>query len=334
MKNTTVEISAKSVVRTILIIVAFLVAWQIRLILISLLTAYILMSGLGLFADWFHRKGFGRLTSKLLAYSVSVIVLGLIIFSILPPLILQIRYFLTQLPSYSDRVSTIYDQFRIPGLSSNDLTQLIVTRIGSGLDNVLGFLIDTINGIFYFFTVAVLSFYLLMERDNIKNNIFLLFPTLPRKRVTDLAHKVEVQIGLWLRGQLLLMLVVGVTTYIGLTLLRVDFALPLAVIAGLLESIAIIGPIIAAIPAILIALVSSPVEALGVGVLYIFIQQAENNVLVPRIMQATAGISPLVTILALMIGGTLFGLPGALIAIPTAAIVQVLVKDFISNSRD
>jgi predicted PurR-regulated permease PerM len=123
------------------------------------------------------------------------------------------------------------------------------------------------------------------------------------------------------------MFIIGLTTYIGLTILGIEYALPLAVIAGLLELVPTIGPIISSVPAILIALVQSPVLAIAVAALYLLIQQAENNIIVPKVMERAVGVLPLVTILALLIGGTLFGVVGAVIAVPTVAMIQVVVEE-------
>ncbi len=137
--------------------------------------------------------------------------------------------------------------------------------------------------------------------------------------------------GAWVRGELILMFVVGLMTYIGLSLLRVEYALPLAIIAGLLEAVPVVGPIISSVPAILVALVTNPISAIGVVLLYIVIQQLENNILVPEIMEAAVGVSPLLVILALLIGASLFGIAGAILAVPTVAIAQVIVSDMVDH---
>jgi len=151
--------------------------------------------------------------------------------------------------------------------------------------------------------------------------------------VESLAHKVEVKTGAWVRGQIVLMFLVGFTTYIGLTILGVEFALPLAVIAGLLELIPTIGPIVSAIPAAIIAFTQGPLLGLGVIALYILIQQLENNILVPKVMEKAVGLSPLITIFSLLVGAALFGILGAVLAVPFAAITYLIVEDRIQSSN-
>jgi predicted PurR-regulated permease PerM len=148
-----------------------------------------------------------------------------------------------------------------------------------------------------------------------------------------MAHKIEMKLGAWVRGEIILMLIVGLTTYIGLTILGVEYALPLAVIAGVLELVPTIGPIISSIPAILIALVQGPVLAIAVLAMYILIQQAENNFLVPKVMEKAVGVLPLITIASLLIGGTLFGVIGAVIAVPAVVILHVLFEEYVESRK-
>lgn len=331
MKPAVVEISPKSIIRTIVILIAFVVAWQIRSILMSLLAAFILMTGFAYIADWFHARGLSKTVSALLAYGCLLAFLGVLLFLIIPPLLVQVREFVDNFPFYLTRIQEIYNDGVIPQINNASVINILTDKIGSSLDDVLGVFLNTIGGILNFLTIAVLSFYLLIERDRIKNNVFLLFPHLPKERVTKLAHKIEQKVGAWVRGELILMLVVGTMTYVGLSLLRVEYALPLAIIAGLLEVVPVVGPVISSVPAILVALVTNPISAIGVVFLYVVVQQLENNIIVPEVMEAAVGLSPLLVILALLIGASLFGIAGAILAVPTVAIVQVIVSDMIEH---
>lgn len=113
--------------------------------------------------------------------------------------------------------------------------------------------------------------------------------------------------------------------YIGLFFLGIEFAIPLAVLAGLLEMVPTVGPILSAVPAILVAFSHSPVLALSVLALYIIVQQVENNILVPLIMKRSVGLSPVLTILALMIGGRFAGIAGAILAVPILLTIQEII---------
>ena len=149
-----------------------------------------------------------------------------------------------------------------------------------------------------------------------------------------LVNKIEGKVGAWVRGQLVLMLLVGVTTYIALLILGVPYALPLAIVAGLLKAIPVIGPIIAAIPAILVAFVHSAVLAIAVLALYILVEQITDNFISPLLMAKAVDLSPLVIIFALLVGGMLFGIVGALLAVPAAGIAQVIFEDYLKNRTE
>ena len=150
-------------------------------------------------------------------------------------------------------------------------------------------------------------------------------------KILSVSQKIELRMGAWMRGELILMLVIGIATYIGLKVLGIKFALSLAFIAGLLEVIPIIGPIVASLPAFVVASSTSFVLGGATLVLYVIIQQLENNVVVPYVMSKTAGIHPITTLIALAIGAKLGGLMGAIIAVPTALFIETVVSSYMKE---
>ena len=192
------------------------------------------------------------------------------------------------------------------------------------------FLFKTTRGIAYGFTasltIIVVSFYSVLSGKKIKEGLLELFPAGKRKLYQEIFSESVVKLGAWARGQVTLSLTVGVITSLTLWIMGVPYALALGLIAAVFEIIPVIGPIIAAIPAILIALTISPWLALGVVIAYIVIQQLENHILVPRIMGSAVGISPLLAIVVVLIGAKLAGVVGIIIAIPLAAIIGVILK--------
>jgi predicted PurR-regulated permease PerM len=145
--------------------------------------------------------------------------------------------------------------------------------------------------------------------------------------VLNLWQRAQKKMGQWLQGQLFLAIVVGVLVYIGLSLLGIRFALLLAIIAGILELVPYIGPVLSAIPAVILAFFQMPILALWVLILYIIIQQLENYLLVPVIMKKVVGLNPVVVIIALLIGGKLLGILGIILAVPAAAVLAEFFKD-------
>ena len=202
---------------------------------------------------------------------------------------------------------------------------------GDAVGTVFGAVRGVIGGIVGFLTILIVTFYLLVDAGNIRQAFLRLFPRTQRARVDAGARAITVKVSAWLGGQLLLGAVIGTTSAIGLYLLGVPFFYVLALVSGIGELIPVVGPILAAIPAILVAGSVSYQKALLVLVFFVVQQQFENHVLVPKVMERQVGVSAVVVIIALLIGGNLLGILGALLAVPSAAILQVLLLEILDQ---
>jgi predicted PurR-regulated permease PerM len=177
-------------------------------------------------------------------------------------------------------------------------------------------------------TVLVFAFYMLMTQGGLKGQINSLFGEEKGKEMRELFTTIEEKLGRWARGELVLMLAVGVGMYLGLLAIGIPYALPLAVLSGLFEIVPTLGPIVAAVPSVIIGLGISPLAGIGAAAVAFLIQQLENYVLVPKIMQKSAGISPLAVLIAIAIGAKLMGITGVIIAVPFVIILQVVIKKY------
>lgn len=270
-------------------------------------------------------------------YILVIALLGATVYFIIPPMVGQLKQLATQLPNYFDYFSTF-----ITNLSSVSGGQLAdgqqnVDAITNFLNNVSTNIFATtkgfIGGFTAMLTVFVLTLYLLLDEQGIKKFFVALLPIKQKSQIQTIAHKVGQGLGAWFRGQLLLGLIIGVLVYIGLLILNVPYALTLAMLAGILELIPVIGPIISAIPAILISLSLSPSSALMVAIFYILIQELENKLLVPKVMQRTVGLHPVTVIIVLLIGAKLMGLIGILLAVPVTTMIYIILKEWTTLSR-
>jgi predicted PurR-regulated permease PerM len=171
-----------------------------------------------------------------------------------------------------------------------------------------------------------MAFYWLTSREQTLALLLLLSPKAQRQRVHAVWNDIEFRLGAYVRGQAILMVIIGISSYIGLFLLGVPYAPALALIAGITEAIPIVGPLIGAVPAVIVGFTVSPVTGLLVAALYGVIQALENNVLVPKSMSSNVGLNPLVIIIAIVAGSTLNGIVGAVLAIPLAGALQVLAQ--------
>jgi len=199
-----------------------------------------------------------------------------------------------------------------------------VTKVAAAAANVAG-------GILGVVTILILTFYILVDSANLRESLLRLVPKERRARADMAAREVTIKVSAWLGGQLLLGVTIGTTSAIGLWALGIPFFYVLALISGIGEMIPVVGPILSAIPAIAVAATVSPQKILLVIIFFIVQQQLENHILVPKIMSRQVGVSPVTVIIALLIGGSLAGIVGALLAVPSAAILQVVAAEIFSE---
>ena len=197
---------------------------------------------------------------------------------------------------------------------------------------VIGAIFAVIGGVFGLLTVLIITFYLLVDSESVVRTFLRLFPHAEQARVHDACRRVTTKVSAWLGGQLLLAAIIGSTAALGLWLLGVPYFYVLALVAAVGEMIPVIGPLIAAIPAILVAFTVSPAVALGVAVFFVVQQQVENHLLVPKVMERQVGVSAVVVIVALLLGASLLGIVGAILAVPTAAILQVIFEELVPEA--
>ena len=282
------------------------------------------------------RRRLPRAAAILAIYALLLAVIGGVLAAALPPLIQQAEQFWKDLPTHLD---SLQRQLLNLGLLPETLTlRDVVSQAPAGSAGAVGTVLvavwSIIGGLFGLLSILLLTFYLLVEWHGILNLFIRLFPRARRKRVTEVSRRVAGKISAWLGGQLLLGLIIGTTSGIGLALLGVPYFFLLAVIAGIGEMIPMVGPILSAVPAVAVALTISPGLALAVAAFFVVQQVLENNVLVPKVLGSQVGLSAVAVIIALAIGTELLGILGALLAVPTAAIVQVLVEELLIDTPE
>lgn len=332
-KVTTVDISYQSLMRVVVVLAAVFAIYYLRQIVAILLFAVVVASGLDPGVRWLGRFRIPRIVAVIFIY---LLVIGTIIgaiYLILPSLVDEARAFLDSFPRYQ---RVLLQELRslegIPFYSafSGNAENIILnpsldlSSIGGG---TLAFLASLFGGAVSAVILIVVSFYLASQADGIERFIRLVTPLRDEGYVLDLWKRSKIKIGQWLRGQLLLGLIVGVLVYITLTVLGVRYALILGLIAAIFELVPIIGPILAAVPAVFFAFLVSPLLAFTVAIVYIAIQQVESHLLVPLVMKRTLGMNPLIVIISLLIGAKLGGVLGMFLAVPIAAVCAEFLMD-------
>ena len=275
------------------------------------------------------RRRLPRWVAILIIYLTIIAVLIAIGITVIPPLITQAQELSASAPMLLHNVQQWLIDHGWMGreLSVSEAVQKTPVGGSDAVGTVLGAIWGVIGGIFGAVTILILTFYLLVDSDPLVTGFVRLFPRARRPRVRDACSRVTTKVSAWLGGQILLGAIIGTTAALGLGLLGVPYFYVLALVAGIGEMIPVIGPVLSAIPALIVALTVSPMLALFVLIFFFAQQQLENHILVPKIMSRQVGVSAALVIIALLIGGSLLGVIGALLAVPTAAILQVLFEE-------
>jgi predicted PurR-regulated permease PerM len=324
----------------LMIVVVLLLLWTARgalpVFFIGLALAFVLDP----VVTTLHSRGVPRWAGVLISYAAAVAVIWAVLAFALPPITEQAREFVQQLPELGAAIGDAeraliewYQSLPLPPDIREALEEQLAASGQAIADFLAGLLAPTISALVRAATflvglvvVPVWLFFVLKDREGFSRSVASAMPASWRADTENILALIGRIGGKWVRGQLLLGAAVFLATVVGLTILTLvgfsefgQFMLILALIAGVLEWFPIIGPIVAAIPAILIGLSISPVAGLAAVVLYIVIQQLENHILVPKVMGDAVDLHPAVLIMSLVIGGALFGIGGAILAAPTVA---------------
>jgi len=317
-----IEISHRTVIFTIALLLFLWFLYQIRHILVILFVGIILMSALNPIVEKLEKLKIPRLLAVILIYLIIFGFLGLILAGIIPPLVNQTKILISRFPSYYRSLESL----GIDGEILNSQLETLLNRLSSISFDLIRLTVEFLGNFLVVFTLIFVSFYLLLERKNLNEYLEKLFGP-ANVKVGKVIAKVEKRLGEWVRAQITLMLIVGVFCYFGLVLLGIEFALPLALLAGILEIVPNIGPTLSAIPAILAGMAISPLMGLAVAALYFLVQQLENHIIVPQVMKKEAGVNPLITILALGAGFKIGGTIGAILSVPFLILIETLLKE-------
>jgi predicted PurR-regulated permease PerM len=332
-RETRFVIDTRSVVKTVAILVLAFALFIIRDVLLIVLTAIVIASAIEPGIRFCVRHKINRIVSALVLYIVIAAFFLSALYFLFVPLLTESSTFLTSFPEYTQTIATatssnafinsIASTFSIPDMINQINTTLI--HVSSGFFGT----IDVIfGGVLSFVLIIILSFYLAVQEDGVSKLLRIVTPVKDEKYIISLWKRSEEKIGLWIQGQLLLGVIVAVLAFLGLTLVGVSNALLLAFIVGVFEIIPVFGPIISAVPAIIIAFNDSGfgLAAITAG-LFLVIQQFEANLIYPLVVRKVVGIPPIVSILALLVGAKLCGILGIILSIPVATALMVLVED-------
>lgn len=334
------DITTGSWVRGLLVLVIFYAVFLVRDFILVIIVAIVIASALEPLISWTKKHHAPRLPVVLLVYLISALGLVALFYFLVLPLAGDVANFIRTLTIYFNSVTSggiLSDMFRNQNLFAGFDTPLLVKELSSYLNSISSFLSQGIfsslssifGGLLNFVLILVLSFYLVAQEDGISKFLKSIIPLKHEDYVVGLWRRSQRKIGLWMQGQLVSSALVMILVFVGLLFVGVPNALVLAVLAGVFELIPLFGATLAAIPAIFVGYISGgTTTALIVAGLYIVIQQLEGHFIYPLVVRKMIGVPPMISIIALVIGGTLGGFLGILISVPVAAVVMELVSDF------
>ncbi len=317
-KKEVVAISPSIVVFTTFFLLALLFLYRIREIIVILFLGFIFMVALSPAVNKLQKKIKSRALSIAIVYLLVVIFVVSLLALLIPPLATQLTQLVksVQLPYFQEEIANL--RFTV-----QELNQLASDYSGS-IGTVLSVLNATFRSIFSFFTLLVISFYLIIDEPNLYKKIGWFTNKKHHFKIAqEFQHEIEDHLGGWVRGQVIIMLLVGLFTYLGLEIIGIPYALPLGLLAFSLEILPNLGPTLAAIPGIAVAWIHGDyITALIVLVFYIVLQQVESNFITPRTLKANADVNPLVSIVSILSGFILGGVVGGLLAVPIYIVLR------------
>lgn len=338
-KNIYINISTGTFLRLLLISALVVFAYIIRDVLALVLLSVVVASGIEPAASWFQKRKVSRVLAVIFVYLLIFSFLGVLFYLIVPTLFTQLNNMSSSLPRYlngqiEEQIVDFLPSLPDPvvqilyGLADN--AKVYIEKIAGGFLKATTVLF---GGAFSFVMVFVLSFYLSVQERGIENFLRTVIPLSYEEYVIDLWLRTRAKLGSWLKGQLLLGLLVGVLVFLSLSVLGVKYALILALLAAVFEIIPIFGPVLSAVAGIMVSLLQGPGVALMVAGMYFIIQQFENHLIYPLVIRRVIGVPPILSILAIIIGGKIGGFIGMILAVPAVTLLVEILGDLEKRKR-
>ena len=339
-----IDISYKAIFKILGVFFLLFLLFQVIDVLIIVFMSVVIASAIKPVVNYITKVGIPRGISIFVVLFSFFALFGTLLFFGVAPIVTQISNFVNNFGHFLDTINANYNlQIQYDKDSITKFLTQLTPNIGSTFadtsNQVLSLGRGLLNGLLFTLALLVLTFYQLLEENKISNFVASLFHSNSDK-VKHIITQSENKLGAWFRGQLSLMLFIGVITFLGLSVLSffnpalAEFALPLALIAGVLEIVPLLGPALALIPALFVGATISWQFMVAVLIVYLVIQQIETNVVIPRVMNRAVGIDPVIVIIGIMVGNTLMGPLGSLLSVPVMAVLSVMYEEWKSNSEN
>src|SRR3989338_7354332 len=329
-----ISVSTGTILKIVGIFLVLAFVYLIRDILITVFVALIFATLIEPVVNKLEAKKVPRGVGVIIIYIILILFLVFVVRMLIPPIVEQVGLLAVNFPNFWNRIMENFESLRQYSEQQGflDNIQRSLTGIQSNLSKaatgVYAFIVSIFRNLVNFLVVLVVTFYLVVQKGALSKVLKALAPSKYHLYLEDLSLRIQQKIGGWARGQLLLGLIIGVFSFVGLIFILPKYALVLAIVAGVTEMIPYLGPLIGAIPAVFLGFTVSFGHGLAVLILYVVIQQLENNVIVPQVMKKQVGLNPVVIIISMLIGARLMGIIGIILAVPVVSALSLIVKDF------
>jgi predicted PurR-regulated permease PerM len=334
----TLSVTTGTMLRFLAILLLLALLYVVRDIAMALIFAVIIASAVEPGIEWLKQRRIPRILAVIIIYLGMAALFFFGIYLVVPLFLEEFRGITQTLPVLQQQVLDFLEGANLPftpffGENPAEFLRAPLEYLQNLSQGVFTFASAIFGGIFSFILIIVFSFYLLAQEKGIENFLRLVIPIDHEPYAIDLWQRAQRKLGQWFRAQMLLGAIVGVLIFFGLTFLGVRHALIFAVLAAAFEIIPIVGPILAAVPAVLVAFISSTLLGFLTIGLYVVVQQVESHIIVPVVLRKALGLSPLIVVLSLLVGAKIGGVFGILLAVPLAAILTELVGDWDKKKR-
>lgn len=321
----------------LLVVVGFLLLYRFRLVAVIVFSGFVISTAIAPSVDWLHRRRLPRSLSIILIYLMLLVLLIGSIFLLVPPIVEQLTATIPKIESYyQDLKLTLVNS---PLLALRQIASQLPSQLNlmpsaaaspaagslDAIGQVLNATGSILSGLFTLTALFLIGFYWTLEGEGARRALLLPLSTDKRESAREILREIELRVGGYVRGQGIMVLTIFVANFVIYLLIGLPAALAVALLAGLLEVVPVLGPTLGAIPAVLVAFSYDSSKVVWVIAAGALVQFLENNLLAPRVMHKTVGVNPIVTLLAIVAFGALFGFAGLLLAIPIAAIIQILL---------
>ena len=329
-----IDITWRAIFKVIAAIILFWIIYLLRDVIIWAILALFISILFNPLIDFIEKKKVNRIFATILVYFSSLLIIGLMLLIIIPPLVTEVQYFSNTFSQYFDKLPVILNQLGLNSLEGiTSLNSSLNESIIKMSSNILNIFASLFGSILAGLTIFVLSIFMSLEEKEIIKGLKLITPKGFEEQVLERWDRSQHQVVAWFGSRILSCIAVAIMTFLLCVFLKIKFALALALLAGVLNIIPMVGPIIAAIALIGVALTVSIPKAIIAAIFTIVIQQIESNVLTPILTKQMVGMSSVLVLISILVGGILGGMVGAILAIPIAGIIFEGIKDYFNHKK-